>query len=149
MNRIKVLQSFIVLLLVINVVLLALFFFRGGRPKPPLNDADAKAKILQHFKFDADQMAAFEQSKTTHRAAYRELDKELTQLGKAYYLSSDDVQTKQTMLDSILVVTQQIYQANDQHMREIRAICKPDQLPKMDRFIANLMRQTLGKRPKE
>lgn len=149
MNRIKVLQSFIVLLLIINVILLALFFFGGGRPKPPVSDADAKAKILQHFQFDAEQMAAFERSRATHRAAYRTLDKELTQLGKAYYLSTDDTQAKQVMLDSILVVSQRIYEANDQHMREIRAICKPDQLPKMDRFIANLMRQTSGKRPRE
>lgn len=132
MNKIKTLKSLVLILAVINIVLIASIFFRK-RPPHRLNEKKAESVIQKRFSFDDNQMNAFKESKNKHKEKSKELESSLEKISAEFYTSSSIV--NEHLLDSILIITEDIYKLNDTHFDEIRSICKKDQLPEVEEFI--------------
>lgn len=136
MNKITVYKGIILLLILLNTALIA--FIVGGPNRPPPNPEVAMEGIRQNFDFDEQQMEQFLLSRDKHAKATQDLTQKLKAASLAYYQSSD-----QDEKDSLFQVADQysdaIYLANNTHFDEVRAICRPDQLPKVKTFIDALM----------
>lgn len=140
MNKITVYKGIILLLVLLNTALIA-FIVMGPRkgPKRPPRDAQmAMESIQKNFDFDDQQMEQFLLSRNKHAAKTRDLTRKLKAASLAYYQNGDP-----NKKDSLFQVADQysdaIYLANDTHFEEVRAICRPDQLPRVKTFIGALM----------
>ncbi|MEM6700894.1 MAG: hypothetical protein AAF599_21000, partial [Bacteroidota bacterium] len=97
-------------------------------------------QLHRQMGFDEAQMERFEASKEVHRVKMQKYQQQLKKLSKTYYyLNATDTLDRTALLVEINQVSSNIYETNAQHFDDLRAICTPKQLPKLDRFIDHLI----------
>lgn len=152
MNKEKVLIILVCILLILNAVLIGMFFKqkrapRGHQRVEQLSSDQKDAQLKKHFDFDDRQMEIFVKSKQHHGGAVIPLKEELEELSKHYY-HLDDSEVNRQKRDSLLLeigrINKNIYQTNLEHFDDIRNLCNAQQLEKLDRFIDNLLSQHQG-----
>jgi len=141
MNKISILKWLVGLLVLLNIAILAFMFF-GNKPHPPHKGKMSKGDkfIQKRFNFNDEQMKVFKASKQKHTNSTTAVAKSLVDASKAYYLLDVNKTTeKDSMLNEMLLMSKDIFLANDQHFQEMRDNCNPDQLHELDNFINSLL----------
>ncbi|GAB5553054.1 MAG: hypothetical protein Sapg2KO_26450 [Saprospiraceae bacterium] len=152
MNKETVYKGIILLLILLNVALVS-FLVMGpqkGPGGPPPSDRVATASIKQNFEFDDKQIEQFILSRDKHARTMKALTPKLKEASLAYYQSSN-IEQKDSLFQIADQYSDEIYFANNAHFEEVRAICRPDQLSKVNTFIGALMGrdENKGGRPRK
>ncbi|MEM0993922.1 MAG: hypothetical protein AAGI49_12865 [Bacteroidota bacterium] len=148
MNKVQILSILVAALLLLNLALiygLTQRSFTAGaeqlseeeRMEMPRRDGQ---QLHRQMDFNEAQMERFEASKELHRVKMQKYQQQLRKLSKTYYyLNATDTLDRTALLAEINQVSNNIYQTNARHFDDLRAICTPEQLPKLDRFIGHLI----------
>jgi len=143
MNKLKTLKYISGILLLLNIALIIFIL----SPKPGHRSGGLHEKqIHKQFKFDDDKMQKFKASRNQHKTKLEEKKKVLNELAIQYYLT-DKKSNKQEILDKIIKNTISIYDANDIHINDIKALCDSKQMKQMEEFITGLIKKTDGQSP--
>ena len=145
MNKVALLSWMVILLAILNITILTVFCYRTPDPsRPPRqfrDQAEADRFIRETFDFDAAQLQKFRQSKQRQMLAVRDTERQLRLTSHSFYLlSSEKPGLKDSLMTKIQQLNRDIYRINDRHFQEVRAICRPDQVGKLDGFINGLLR---------
>lgn len=146
MSKIKTLTILVGILALINIGLLIFLLIgkpKGHGPKGMRDKEKAEMFIQKKFGFDENQMKSFAKSKMIHRSLAQDLEAQLNDLSKSFYtIESDDIQVvRDSLMKEINSVSESIYMNNVKHFDEVRAICKPEQLPEMESFVNGLLKR--------
>lgn len=153
MNKETVYKGIILLLTLLNVALVAFLLMgpqKGPLGPPPADDQTATAAIKQNFGFDDQQIEQFVLSRNKHAKKMKALTPKLKEASLAYYQSSK-AEEKDSLFQIADQYSDEIYFANNAHFEEVRTICTPEQLPKMNIFINALLNKDnkKGSKPKK
>lgn len=152
MNKEKLLILLVSILLIMNVVMVAMFYKHSKRPKEDqrrerMPDKMKDERIISHFGFDEAQVKSFLVSKEEHNGKIMPLKESLNEVSKEYYHLTNGESDK-VKRDSLLLViedlTKGIYKINLQHFDDIRALCNEKQLDNLDTFISELLNEREG-----
>jgi hypothetical protein len=131
MDKTKLLQIMVVLLLALNLFILAMQF--GPRLMGPKNG------IQKHFGFDAEQVVAFEKSRDEIQEKLNMLNPQLRDASQAYYNERNEQLANGSLLMEVTQLNEQIYKAHHKHFEDIENICTDEQKKQIPEFIRKLM----------
>lgn len=128
MSKLTLLSIAAGILLLVNLLLTGILFFKKPhRPPPP----DRKGMIIERLHFDEQQTADFENLVQIHRSEIKSNDRAIRELKNQLY-STLVLQREIGYNDSIITEIgkrqMRIERAHYKHFEEIRKICKPNQL---------------------
>lgn len=147
MNKERFLMILVVLLVLLNAGMLALFMSNkpphpSHHPKPDgeHNSARLEEEMLH---FDDEQEKLLEESKLKHHRAIDSLAVQLRRMSESYYLTvlSPDLTTRDSLLSEINRINNQIYNANMTHFTELKNISKEEQIDDLEKFIKGILRR--------
>jgi Spy/CpxP family protein refolding chaperone len=144
-KKIQVLKWSVAILAVLNILMLVQNFMKPPLPHgmPPPHDGPA-AKIKTDLGFTDDQMSRFEELKTEHQKAMRELHEQGRVLRDTYFdllkADSADVSTKSGIEKRIGENQEAIEKITFDHFQKVRELCTAEQKVKFDRVIGNILR---------
>ena len=152
MNKITLLYILVIGLILANVY----FFFQeshiGKGPHSPMHP-DFKQEVINELHFDKKQSESFELLAKAHHDRIQSLEDSIVDAKEAYYLSAlknvDSAQAERN-LKLILQLHGKMESVNIAHFKEIKALCKSDQLKDFDRMIprfAKFFRRTSSPPP--
>ncbi len=115
-----------------------------GHHKP--ND---EAHIQKVFELNEEDFSKFKASKAKHIEVTAKLNQDLKDLSSQYYQTTLEP-LRDSLLDSIMEVSEQIYLANSQHLSELRQLVTSGKEKQLERFIHHLVQgeSTRGKHKK-
>lgn len=124
MNKIKFLNSALLVLFLANLAWLFLFLNRPKhRPEGP------KQLIIDQLQFDAEQIQAYDALIQVHRTQIRSIDDSIQVYKSSLYrhLDSKDSLVQNHYIEHINAFQRQIENTHLQHFVAIRQLCKPEQ----------------------
>lgn len=133
MNKTKLLTIAVVGLLIINLGVLALFFFTKPSALPekmPFSEQQGPKKIIiEKLHLNRVQVQEYEVLIKTHQEKIKTLNDSIKSYKNELYatLVNDTSSIKDALISKIAVLQQKIEQTHYDHFIEIRAICKPEQ----------------------
>jgi len=151
MSKMKLLVVAIGLLVAVNL------FMMWQLSKPPgLKGPQNQKIIIEKLALDASQVAQYDQLVGAHQRNIRMYDDSMKALKKELYTESlvtSDTAGAQTIIQKIIEVQQSIEWVHYRHFEDIRALCRPDQLPAFDELANDLAsmfnpRQPMPKGPR-
>lgn len=154
MNKTQLLSILVGILVIMNITAISFLLFKGQKgPMGPRmgNAAAADAFIKDEFGFDDTQMINFSKSKMKHQESIKPAEEELRKVSKAYYHLKPIDSSRDSLLNLIAQSSRNIYTINMEHLDEVRAICKNDQMENLEQFIDQLFNDDnahKGPRPK-
>jgi hypothetical protein len=122
-------QSFLLLstivLLISNLLLASMLWFRPHGPGPDAN----KNRIIQQLHLDAAQQEQYSQTVVAHRKKMHENEQQLQALRKLLYsqLQNDQPLNIDSITELISQKGKDMEQINYHHFLEIKQLCKPEQ----------------------
>lgn len=140
MTKVKLLIIAVVVLVLVNIgALSALYFGRPGHHGPPHGEGP-KAIVIERLHFDADQVKAYEVLIKEHRAAIDRLDGRMMKDRELLFqgLKSAEPLAQDSLLAVIAEVERTIESTHLAHFREIRDLCRADQLPLFEDLVDDL-----------
>ncbi|NOS93336.1 MAG: hypothetical protein HOP30_15565 [Cyclobacteriaceae bacterium] len=144
MSREKLLTIAVIGLLLINVCTVSFFFFtkppqQPGGP-PPFGRMEPKNQIVESLHFDQQQIADYEKLIAPHRQTIRELNDRIHETKSSLYqlLSSENGAVKDSLISTLGSLQMQIETTHYDHFKDIKALCKPDQLVYFETLSAQL-----------
>lgn len=142
MNKSKFLSIIIVLLLVSNGVLI--YFLVGKPPRPE----GPKALIIEQLHFDAKQIKTYELLIQKHRSQINREEQQIRQLKQELYQElNKTVPKKDSIIAELVFHQKRIEDIHYEHFEDIKAICKPAQLPYFKKLTHELARLFAHKAP--
>lgn len=138
MNKLKVLGTAVVLLILVNLLLLAFLFF--GRPHPPGKNGP-RDYMIEKLHFTPDQIEKFDQLIVQHRQQINQLDSRINALKNSLYLQLSKDATavsNDSIIQQIGLVQMQIEQVNFSHFKDVKKLCNPSQLTYFDGLATEL-----------
>lgn len=145
MNKERFLMILVVLLVLLNAGMLALFMSNKPphpshhlRPDREHNSPRLEEEMLQ---FDDKQEKLFEESKLKYHRAMDSLAVQLRRMSESYYLTvfSQDMASRDSLLSEINHINNQIYNANMTHFTELKEISKEEQIDDLEKFIKGIL----------
>lgn len=159
MNQTRLLTWAVVGLLLLNLGTLGYLALRPrglhppGLPGGPPPDGPA-ALIIDRLQFDEAQQAQYRTLVDRHRQASARLAELSTELHQRYYKllsrAQPDTAAAQSLSRQIAANQQAIAELNFAHFAQIRALCRPEQLPAFTRLLddlTHLFRNAPGAKP--
>ena len=160
----KVAGSIIIILVILNVVLISLFWYREfRRPDIGFRDqprSERPERIMGFVKQElglTDEQA--EQFTAQRRKLYDEMDPLLKQihdlrmkLTEAIFADQPEKDTVYSLISRISATEQQREEAMFNHIQQLRAICSPEQQQKLRKLMREVMmhsRQEMHREPRE
>ena len=127
MNRTRFLTLMVAGLILLNLGTLA--FFRWGKMPPPRPEGPRRA-IIERLHFDDAQVAEYEKLIAAHRAAIDKKEGEIRSSKEALYelLRNDDLSSADSLIARIGAVQQDMERIHFNHFKDIKALCKGDQV---------------------
>ena len=147
MNKIKLTQIGIAVLILANCIIMAMFVFNSRGQQITYVDQ----KISEHqkhlmvrdlFAFDESQFKRFLNSKKAHGDSILLLSKTQRELSRELYLDRNDDLGKakqKDLMDELNAINHRIYMANIRHLKDIENICREDQKQYIDSFINDIL----------
>lgn len=132
MTRNRVLSIAVVVLVLLNIATLTIHFLHGplhGHGGPP--HGGPKHLIIERLHFDAEQVAAYEATIKKHRRKIDALDERMMELRGQLYSVTDSA-ASDSLIRLIGETQSAVERVHTGHFTEIRALCKPDQVPLYD-----------------
>lgn len=134
MSKEKLLTIAVIGLLLINVCTVGFFFFtkpphQPGGP-PPFGRMEPKNQIVESLHFDQQQIADYEKLIAQHRQTIRELNDRIQTTKSSLYqsLTSESGAVKDSLINTLGSLQMQIETTHYNHFKDIKALCKPEQL---------------------
>ena len=130
------------LLLILNIIVLSFLAFRKP-PRPGLHPQNhpMEKDLLENLELSEEQQNAFEKSKDNYIQKSKLLNEDLNNTSIKYYSASIDDSTRVVIHNDILDLTDKIYQTNLEHFDDLRSLCTPRQIEKMEEFINTLIKR--------
>ena len=129
MEQTKILKIAVAALFALNVGLLA-FLLLHRPPEPPFQ------LLIRELQLDADQQAAYKQLREAHHQQILAHQQKNEDLHRVFFelLTAPELDSNRLHLlaDSIATVKKEEEMSTFQHFREVRALCRPAQIPKFD-----------------
>lgn len=139
MNKIKLLTGSTIVLLVVNLALVGFIVF--GKPPRP-GDPDArKREIIEKLGFDDSQVHEYERIIEDHRSAMRDNNQRMRALKNELYTTLNNGapdRVKDSLILAISFAHISIEQTNYNHFKNIKKICKPEQMKKFEELTDEL-----------
>ena len=136
MTKIKLLVAAVCLLVAVNL------FMMWQLAKPPrFNGPENQKIIIEKLGLDANQEAQYDQLVGAHKRNIRMYDDSMKALKKELYTKSlvvSDTAGAQAIIQKITEVQQSIEWVHYGHFEDIRALCRPDQLPAFEELAIDL-----------
>lgn len=137
MTRTRLLSIAVVVLVLVNMATLGVLVFRNPPHPEHRKHEGPKAIIIERLKFDAGQIASYEELIRDHRSRIDELDKRMLELrGRLYDVN--DPQSADSIIYLIGETQGGIERIHSEHFGRIRALCRADQLPLFDALTKDL-----------
>ena len=137
MTRTRLLSIAVVALVLLNLTTLGVLILR----KPPHPEhgkhGGPKVVIIERLKFDADQVAAYEELIHDHRVKIDALDERMMELRSRLY-GAHNALPKDSLIAMIGETQEEIERTHADHFGRIRVLCKPGQLPLFDAMTKDL-----------
>lgn len=135
MNKITLLYVLVIGLILANIY----FVFQQAQRGPGgLMRGDFKKEVIKELKFDKLQSESFELLAKAHHERILALEDSILAAKEAYYLNTlhkaDTLQAKKD-LNLILELHRSMEAVNVAHFKDLRALCKGEQLNEFDRMI--------------
>jgi periplasmic protein CpxP/Spy len=132
MSKTKFLTIIVIILFVINVITLSFFLinnqrklFRDHRPQAP------SEVIIDRLHFDENQIGQYEKLIEAHQSEINSFDKKINSVKNELYLQlskPDDKNLTDSLLTVLLATQKQIEVTHLNHFKEVKSICKPNQI---------------------
>jgi Spy/CpxP family protein refolding chaperone len=133
MSKLRFYQYLSITLLAGNLFLLWLHF---SVKKPPHNGP--RKEIIQRLNLDEAQITRYDTLIANHRKSLFALDTKIQQQRKALYTSIGSGNNADSLLQSLNRTQRDIEQLHYAHFRDIRALCKPEQVPAFEQLTQDL-----------
>jgi hypothetical protein len=125
MTKQKLLIFLVTGLICTNLLLVGFLFFRRMHHPP-----QPKHLIIDKLKFDGEQIQKFESNIKTHRDKVKEEEKKILSLKNELYsnLSKSQSNVNDSLINEISKVTASLENIHISHFKEIKSICRENQL---------------------
>lgn len=146
MNKMRLLTLAVIGLLVLNFGLLAFLFLHKDGP-PPGHDRrppheEPKYVIIRKLGLDKAQQASYQTLITGHRSQMDVLNRQSLELKNELYTllreEKPDTMVASALIHKIGEKQQAMERVNFGHFRQIRALCRPEQIPAFDSLAKEL-----------
>lgn len=136
------------LLLAMNGVAVWLLLQRHDGPPGPPPEERPKRMVIERLGFDKDQVAKYEELITAHRRAIGENDRRMRAAREALFadLRSPVTNVRDSLANVIGGLQTEVERIHHGHFAQVRALCRPDQIPNFDALIGELA-GFFGQRP--
>lgn len=136
-------------LLVLNMILLGVVGFAGGRPSPPPPYRGPKKEIIQRLHFTPEQVIQYEQLIEAHQVDIHTLQVQSHSLKRQLYrtLQSDQSAQLDSLTQQIGALQTHIEQVHYHHFQDIKKLCTSEQIPLFDALTEDLARYFRPRRP--
>lgn len=146
MNKTKLLLLAVAVMVVLNLVLLFKTYWKSAEVSSSTqvrliqhDGGGPKDLIIERLQFDEGQVVLYEEHIKQHRKHIREKEQEIGNLRRRLFESLADGGEGETSLTrQIGSIQQQIEQIHLDHFKQIRSICRPDQLQYFDNLTSEL-----------
>jgi protein CpxP len=148
MKRETFLIVVIVALLLSNILLIG---FLVVRPKPMHGPDGPKHKIIEKLNFDADQIGAYEELISVHRKEIENLNNDILEDKKTLYsyLNQDNKASNvDSLITAISLLQSQVEKTHYNHFKDIRSLCKPNQLKNYEELTTEISQLFSFQKPK-
>ncbi len=139
MNKIRFYKLIILALMVLNIMLLFLHFNRPDRPGKLQNEP--KNIIIEKLNFDAEQIEKYKELIDKHRHLILKNEKEINDIKNKLYLQLNqktDTTITNNLYNKIAMLQKNTLMLNISHFKDIKNICKPEQLPNFEKLVGEL-----------
>jgi hypothetical protein len=134
MSRQKLLTIAVIGLLLVNFCTVGFLFLRklphdrGG--SPPLARMEPKNQIIESLHFDEQQVADYERRIVQHRQMIRQLNDRIHEIKSSLYqtLAHENGANKDSLIHALGSLQMQIETIHYNHFKDIKSLCKPEQL---------------------
>lgn len=142
MSKIKLLSVAVIGLLVLNLCMVAFLWFRKPPPPARLEQGGPKKIIIHRLHFDHRQVAQYETLINGHQRIIHLLEDSIRAAKNNLYktLTTTNHPGKDSLINLLSHLQQQIELANYDHFESIRQLCKPDQLEDFNQLTEDLAR---------
>lgn len=144
MNKTKLLLLAVAVMVVLNLVLLFNTYWKSAEVSSTQvrliqPDGGSKDLIIERLQFDEGQVVLYEEHIKQHRKHIREKEQEIGNLRRRLFESlADGGEGETSLTGQIGSIQQQIEQIHLDHFKQIRSICRPDQLQYFDNLTSEL-----------
>jgi periplasmic protein CpxP/Spy len=149
-NKYKILILLTCVLLVVNAVLLYLYLNKGQRREHGGPGGMMKQALVKEVGFDDGQAARFELLRTAHQEKRQPLFDSMRTAREALFnrigQTGDTDSSLQPLFQHIARQQQLLDRQMFNNIREIRGICRPEQLPAFDSLAKKMMLRMGGRR---
>jgi periplasmic protein CpxP/Spy len=152
MNKTTLLSVVAVLLLLANLAMVTLMFV--GRKDAPLHQrpphhAGPRDIIIERLQFDEAQVIAYDLLIEDHRAAIRDLDRQIMDARNAIYagLTKESGTDSDALLGQIARIQQQVEKTHVLHFADIHDLCSEEQKPLFEDMARDLAAYFSPKHP--
>jgi periplasmic protein CpxP/Spy len=134
MSKLRLLSFAVIALLAMNLALVGFLFLRkpplppGGRPS--IAKEGPKNKIIEQLHFDAEQVIQYQKLIDEHKSSIKILRDDIRDTKSQLYktLIEEDGERNDSLIVKLGDLQKKIETAHYNHFKEIKKLCKPDQL---------------------
>lgn len=143
MSKTKLLTILVIILLIINIITLSFFFIKAPRNHHPrdFRPKGPSEVIIDRLHFDKNQIAQFNNLIEAHQLKIISFDEKINNVKIELYfqLSKPENKYLTDSLLTILAATQkQIEEAHLQHFKEVKNLCRPNQIEDYNKLTNDL-----------
>jgi periplasmic protein CpxP/Spy len=134
MNKVNLLSFFCVVLLLTNLGLI--WFVISHKPGEHKKEGPKKI-VIEKLSFDENQIKAYDKLIDWHRTEIKKSDKKMLELKNQLYatmLTEGTFNTKDSLINEIGTLQITIEQIHYKHFKDIKQLCKPEQLKAFEKF---------------
>jgi periplasmic protein CpxP/Spy len=153
MNKIKFLSIAVVALVLLNLTIIGVLFFKESR-HPLTGERHGKKEpkniMIERLNFDDLQIIKYENLIKVHRSLKEESNQNIHDLKNVLYSSvaQGSVETRDSIVQLILVEQKKLELINYNHFADIRKMCNADQAKKFDGLSKNMLDIFSGMKPR-
>ena len=136
MTKNRVLTIAVVVLVLLNIATLTIHFMHGPMGHRPPRGGP-KHLIIERLHFDSEQVEAYEDLIRDHRHRVDSMDMLIMELRGSLYSSHDEI-VSDSLIRLIGETQSAIERVHAAHFADIRALCRPDQLPRYEELSKDL-----------
>jgi len=127
MNKVRLLSIISIGLLVSNILIVMLLFFKND--KPPMHHGPRNI-IIEKLQFDEQQIIAYDQLIQWHRAEINKNEQEMMKIKNQLYAllnENENLEKKDSLIHELSLAQKQIESVHFKHFMDIKQMCKPEQ----------------------
>ena len=131
MTKSRLLGISVVVLLALNIATVTMLMMGPGGHHGPKGKMQPKKVIIEKLKLDEAQTAAYALLIENHQKLVRQKEAERKTAKNAIFhlLASEDHSQKEALIANLGNVQQEIERIHFKHFADLKALCKPEQLP--------------------